>query len=268
MKFLFALLVVGVGAKTLWHQLDGYTFEDYCKEYNKFYPEGDVYEYRKGLFLRKLAKVQKHNSEDHSWKEGINKFSDQTHEEFKAMATGLSRTPLPTTTLQELNRKFGADPPASIDWRTKNAVTKVKNQGGCGSCWAFAATETVESHVAISTGKLLMLSEQNVVDCTQNPRHCGGTGGCEGATAELGINYVHQKGISLESDYPYKGRDGKCQEIKKAAHTGDFVKLKENDHDDLYNAIGTVGPMAISVCADFGDYELGLFRGCQKKLHD
>lgn len=265
MKFLFALLVVGVGAKTLWHQLDDYTFEGYLKEYNKFYPEGDVYEYRKGLFLKKLAGVRKHNADPtKSWKNGINKFSDRTHEEFKAMATGRTHTPLPSVTLEDLNRKYGADPPATIDWRTKNAVTKVKNQGGCGSCWAFAGTETIESHVAISTGKLLLLSEQNVVDCTQNPRHCGGTGGCEGATAELAIDYVHQKGISLESAYPYKARDGKCQEIAKAAHTGAFVKLKENDHDDLYNAIGTVGPMAISVCADFADYELGLFRGCQK----
>lgn len=69
---------------------------------------------------------------------------------------------------------------ASVDWRTKNVVTKVKDQGGCGGCWSFSAAETLESHIAINTGKLFTFSEQEILACTPNPNQCGGTGGCNG----------------------------------------------------------------------------------------
>jgi len=196
------------------------------------------------------------------YKKGVNKFSDLTHEEFKSRYTGWR----PIASQQrhiDLSHVSLSDVPNDIDWRTKGVVTKVKNQGGCGSCWAFAATETIESGVAIATGKLLTLSEQNMVSCTKNPRHCGGTGGCQGATAELGIDYVAQKGISDESTYPYRGITGTCKETTKAAHVGGFHKLKENDHDDLLKAVGSIGPIAISVCADFADYENGVYDDCK-----
>merc|ERR1711977_14958 len=78
----------------------------------------------------------------------------------------------------ELSSKQSAPNPDSMDWREKGAVTKVKNQGGCGSCWAFSATETVESAYAIASGgKLLELAPQTYVNCVKNPNKCGGTGG-------------------------------------------------------------------------------------------
>ena len=100
--------------------------------------------------------------------------------------------------------------PASLDWRTKGAVSPVKNQGGCGSCWAFSATESVESHYQIASGKLLELAPQTYVNCVKNPNGCGGTGGCEGATMELAFNLTMTSGIALESDIPYKGTDQTC----------------------------------------------------------
>jgi cathepsin L len=93
------------------------------------------------------------------------------------------------------NKKmFSYDPsvlkglPDSVDWRDKGAVSPVKNQGMCGSCWAFSATESIESHLFLATGQMQILSPQNVLECTPNPKHCGGTGGCEGATHEVRIN--------------------------------------------------------------------------------
>ena len=80
------------------------------------------------------------------------------------------------------------DLPAAVDWRTKGVVTDVKDQGGCGSCWTFSTAETLESHIAIRTGKLMVFSEQQIVSCAQNPQKCGGTGGCEGATQEIAFN--------------------------------------------------------------------------------
>merc|ERR1711912_159093 len=102
--------------------------------------------------------------------------------------------------------KTGANPD-SIDWRKKGAVTKVKNQGGCGSCWAFSATESVESHYQIASGNLVELAPQTYVNCVKNPQDCGGTGGCEGATMELAFNLTITDGIASEKDLPYRGRD-------------------------------------------------------------
>merc|ERR1712100_456197 len=107
--------------------------------------------------------------------------------------------------------------PTSIDWREKGAVTKVKNQGGCGSCWAFSATETVESAYAIASGgKLVELAPQTYVNCVKNPNKCGGSGGCQGATMDLAFNLPRDSGIALESDMPYSGRDEPCNTYKAA----------------------------------------------------
>lgn len=155
--------------------------------------------------------------------------------------------------------------PDSVDWRTKGIISPVKNQGGCGSCWAFSATESIESNVMQNTGKLPILSPQNMVSCTPNPDHCGGTGGCDGATEELGFTYVISKGIASEADYPYTARTGTCKEGKKTATITGFVKTIENNYTDLMVAIALVGPVSVSVAADvWGSYSSGVFQGCPK----
>merc|ERR1719347_495815 len=80
--------------------------------------------------------------------------------------------------------------PDSVDWREKGAISKVKNQGGCGSCWAFATTEMIESYAQISSQEMVELSTQQVTSCTPNPTSCGGVGGCKGSIAQLGYNYI------------------------------------------------------------------------------
>merc|ERR1712217_929618 len=85
----------------------------------------------------------------------------------------------------------------------------VKKQGACGSCWAFSATETLESHYAISTGEAApVLSPQQIVSCAPNPDHCGGTGGCAGSTQPLAFNYTETAGLTTEANYPYQGTTG------------------------------------------------------------
>merc|ERR1712048_185970 len=87
--------------------------------------------------------------------------------------------------------------------------------GSCGSCWAFSATETLESHLAIATGEPApVLSPQQIVSCAPNPQHCGGTGGCQGSTQPLAFNYTKDAGITTESNYPYRGVTGKCDQSK------------------------------------------------------
>eukprot|EP00929_Paragymnodinium_shiwhaense_P107421 TRINITY_DN7351_c0_g1_i1.p1 TRINITY_DN7351_c0_g1~~TRINITY_DN7351_c0_g1_i1.p1 ORF type:complete len:250 (-),score=51.10 TRINITY_DN7351_c0_g1_i1:164-913(-) len=152
-------------------------------------------------------------------------------------------------------------------------MTAPKNQGGCGSCWAFSLVETLESHLAIATGEPApVLSEQQVVACAPNPDKCGGTGGCQGSTQPVGFNYTMSAGITLESDYPYTG-GGSCQQdkIKPVARNSGWLKLKVNDYNTLVTTLATKGPVAISLAAGSlgwqtyggGVYQgKGLFGGC------
>jgi cathepsin L len=94
--------------------------------------------------------------------------------------------------------------PPSVDWRQSGVTTPVKSQGMCGSCWAFASVTALESHVALQTGVLYELSPQQLVSCAPNQQHCGGGGGCGGATAEIAYDLVADKGIVTEWDFGYQ----------------------------------------------------------------
>jgi len=158
--------------------------------------------------------------------------------------------------------------PHQVDWRTKDVVTPVKDQGYCGSCWAFASTAVVESHVALASGLLYDLSVERTAFCSPNPDACGGTGGCSGATAEIAFDYLAgSDGLYQEYQLGYTGYGGKsasCNTPVGAAKAsiGGYVKLAENNYTALMNAIATVGPIAISVDANWGGYSSGVFQGC------
>merc|ERR1712087_708789 len=163
----------------------------------------------------------------------------------------------------KINRRSVEDLPETVDWRNKGVLTPPKDQGACGSCWAFASTETLEAHVAINTGKLLTLSPQQYVNCVKNPNQCGGTGGCQGATAEVAYNYTAINGLPLESDVPYRASDGHCDSsVPIAATVSGYHELKPNDADDLMQTVANVGPVSISVAAaTWGFYSHGIFDG-------
>merc|ERR1719221_235404 len=159
--------------------------------------------------------------------------------------------------------------PSSVDWRKPQpyaALTPVKNQGGCGSCWAFAAVETLESRLAIATKQdAPILSPQQIVSCAPNPDDCGGTGGCQGSTEELAFSYTKGAGITSEASYAYKGTTGKCDtsKIKAVAHNSGYQKIATNDYNGLMSAV-VEGPVAITVAAGGFGWQLyggGVYHG-------
>ncbi len=168
----------------------------------------------------------------------------------------------------DLSEYDPADLPTSFDWKDKDGVmSPVKNQGGCGSCWAFATTEAIESAAALADKELKILAPQQLVDCTPNPKSCGGTGGCEGATAEIAMTYLMgSKGLALEKDYKYKGRDGRCKdESASPAVTIEGYKVvsPNNDATAMQTALVNIGPLSISVAAEpWMMYDSGVFTGC------
>jgi cathepsin L len=203
----FAALVAAASAKPLLHQIESYTFADLVEEFNLDFTEGtQEFEIRSAIFEIERARVVAHNKSGASWKENVNHMSHLTGSEKKAFL-GRTKGRVPVSQFQKENKTEQlplADLPASVDWRDAGVVSAVKDQGHCGSCWAFASTATIESHAAINSGELFDLSTQQVAACAANTDECGGTGNCNGATAEIAFAYVaSSEGLLEEFEYPY-----------------------------------------------------------------
>lgn len=157
--------------------------------------------YRERIFLENLAKVNSHNSNPYkTYEQGLNQFSALTTEEFAQQYLG-------TIVAESSNNIESTDDlkVGDIDWTTQDAVTPVKNQGQCGSCWAFSTTGSLEGSFFLSNSTLASFSEQYLVDCAKN-----GNYGCDGGEMTNALSYVQKKGIPYEKAYPYTAKDGKC----------------------------------------------------------
>jgi cathepsin L len=274
MRFIATLLLLLVlGVCSAMH------FEDYVLRFNKNRGVVGSLEYtlHKTIYYLNVDKIEKHNANPKfGWKLAINKFTDMTESEIKAYKGYnknlgyLKREMIP---FNKINKSYNLSAlPESVDWRTKNVVSAVKDQGGCGSCWAFSATESIESAVALGSGQLLTLAPQQIVSCTKNPHHCGGTGGCSGATPQLAFAYIASAGgMTSEDNLPYQGSDGSCPAALPTLVAGikGFQQVDTNSYESLMDAVANHGPVSISVDANNWDsYESGIFDGCDQGSPD
>merc|ERR1711973_847985 len=274
MKVLLLSLFLGLALAFPEDEYARVQFAKFKMEHQKVYKTRAEHESRFQVFAENLKNIATHNNAGHSYTLGINQFSDLTQEEFKGQYLGgykaLSNPS--TSESKAFVKKAIKDLPESVDWRDMGAVTDVKNQGMCGSCWAFATTEIIESYAAISANFTLPpnLSTQQVTSCSPNTLNCGGTGGCYGSIPQLGYTYVQLFGHVTEEDYPYKsghsGSTGNC--IYDVVDTPPVVGLTgydtmSNDQDAVMHHLANVGPLAVAVDASaFGRYSSGVFAGC------
>jgi len=248
-----------------------YTFERYKKDFSKEHTAENSAD-AEAAFLANLKLINEHNAKpDKTWYATVNEYTDWSFETFKskrAAGTNRARPAAPYDAKEEARFKaiLAMDIPAELDWRNKTGVvTKPKNQESCGSCWAFSTVETMESAFALATNQPApILSPQQVVSCAPNPQQCGGTGGCNGATQELGFNYTMTAGLTTDGAYRYTsggGDSGTCDQskIKPVAQNSGWKMLPENDYNALMSAVANVGPIAISVAA--GSYGWQLYGG-------
>jgi len=244
-----ALLVVLAVANAAVFKEEEYQFlfSKFMEQYSKVYTE-DSFFYRYTVFKANLDKIYLSNQQGHSYELGMNAMGDMSFEEFKAVKLGYKHVEKPFARKVMAPHANKTAAPKTVDWRTKNAVTPVKDQGQCGSCWAFSATGSMEGAVAIASGQLISLSEQQLVDCSG----AYGNQGCEGGLMDSAFEYVIANGgLTKESNYAYTAKNGKCNSAKAkavASTIGGYVDVSNSD-TALVNAVA-IGPVSVAIEAD------------------
>jgi len=193
-------------------------FATWAATFGKVY-NGDDAVTREAIYNENVAKIQQHNEEGLSWTMDVNEFADMTEDEFLRHYTGALP---PADTDEPVFDVESSEPVAdAMDWVQKGVVNPIKNQGQCGSCWAFSTMGTLESGYAIASGKLVSLAEQQLVDCDKSDNGCSG-----GWPHTAYDSYLARSGVCSEASYSYTARDGSCRssscqnEIAKGVVTG------------------------------------------------
>ncbi len=242
---------------------DDQAFEKFVLEFDKLRAleslEVDKVQRRRATFHENVAYIERRNAEleakGSSLRLGINDLADLDSDEYRNMfLSSLNTTPRNSNEASNpLLRGPVNAAPTSLDWRTKNAVTAVKNQGQCGSCWAFSSIGAVEGHYAIKTGALRSLSEQELVDCVTDNK------GCNGGNLEIAYQWIaDNKGVVGEADYPYTGSQDQCDSNKQTdiqARVSSYKDVPTNNEAEMINALQN-GPIAVAIEADQKDFQL------------
>jgi len=284
------------------------SFPDFISHHGRAYlPGSEEYEMRAALFQARAAAVREHNSKaSRSWTAGVNKLADRTSDELKAIRgynrhhrAGSSSGDAASGSVSTQLAEFGSpkellnakkiEVPDSLDWEDKLAsLAEVQDQGGCGSCWAFAAGTVLRAQSEIHA-KTRDFSYQEIVACVPNPEHCGGDGGCTGATVELAMEYVVKFASFTNEDFPYIAKDMTCplpKQAEMAAHEDSslvqesvwqnrgeefglfgWMRLPENELLPVKQALVAHGPLGVAVMVGdlFQMYQSGILPACEKE---
>lgn len=233
-------------------------FTAFMKQYNKAYSHSE-FSGRFNQFKANVETIRLHNTlSNESYTMGINEFADLSFEEFKAKHYGYNQ--INRDYDRKLNEVVLEAPTAdAVDWRTKGAVTPIKDQGQCGSCWAFSTTGSIEGAWVLAGHSLTSLSEQQLVDCST----AYGNQGCDGGLMDSAFKYVIANGgLCTEASYPYKAEDGICQKTcSKVVTIKSYTDVARNSEAGLL-AAAALKPVSVAIEADqtgFQFYSSGIF---------
>lgn len=233
-------------------------------QHQKNYENDVVERFRLKIFMENKLNIATHNSKYElghvSFKLDMNKYGDMLHHEFVRTVNGFNATK--KMGLKSGKKSVGAkflepahvELPNAVDWREHGAVTPVKDQGHCGSCWAFSATGSLEGQHFRHSGFLVSLSEQNLVDCSGKY----GNNGCEGGLMDQAFQYIKEnRGLDTEKSYPYDGEDEKCKYNPRNVGAEDvgFVDIPQGDEEKLKAAVATVGPVSVAIDASHQSFQ-------------
>ena len=233
-------------------------FTNFQDRFSKRYENMQEMETRFQIFRTNLRNIILHNLDyTQNFTMGINQFTDLTPQEFKDQYVGGLKAEVGSYGCKTFSSS-ASGAPSSIDWRNKGAVTSVKDQGQCGSCWSFSSTGAVEGAWAIAKGQLVDLSEQELVDCATGLAY--GSHGCNGGEMQGAFKFIIENGQCALSSYPYTAKDGSCQKCSAVAHISSCSDVKPNDQISLKAAVAQQ-PVAVAISADtklFQSYSSGV----------
>ncbi|KAF7091546.1 hypothetical protein CFC21_094114 [Triticum aestivum] len=232
--------------------------ESWMVQYNRVYKDTTEKAQRFQVFKANVGFIESFNTENCKFYLGINQFTDLTNKEFKATKANKGYKP----SLERVPTGFRYENvslvalPETVDWRTKGAVTPIKDQGQCGCCWAFSAVAATEGIVKLKTGKLISLSEQELVDCDVH----GEDQGCEGGLMDDAFKFIIKNGgLTTESNYPYTAADDKCKSGTNGAATiKSYEDVPANNEGALMQAVAS---QPVSVAVDGGDMTFQFYKG-------
>ncbi|CAL5071941.1 unnamed protein product [Urochloa decumbens] len=260
-------------------------FQDWQATYNRTYATPEELQRRFEVYSENLEFIEETNSLGRPYKLGVNQLADLTYEEFQDMyLMKLDEMPSAPEPDDEAMEQLGTmnegtssngylnnseEAPNRVDWRTKGAVTPVKDQKQCGSCWAFAAVASIEGVHKIKTGRLVSLSEQEIVDCDRGRNDHG----CKGGYPSHAMAWVaRNRGLTTESDYRYTGGQGQCRRNKLRHHAARIsgVQAVRRNNEAALERAAAGRPVAVSIDAsrEFQFYKSGVFSGpCSTRLN-
>lgn len=241
--------------------------ESWMVEHGKTYNALGEKDRRLEIFKDNLKFIDQENAvPDRTYKLGLNRFADLTNDEYRMKYLGTrvngTRTKVGSVKSDRYAPKVGESLPDSIDWREKGAVVAVKDQGSCGSCWAFSTIASVEGINQIATKELISLSEQELVDCDRSYNQ-----GCDGGLMDYAFEFIIKNGgIDTDKDYPYVGKDRTCDQTRKNARVvsiDGYEDVPVNDEAAMKKAVAN---QPISVAIEGGGrafqlYSSGIFTG-------
>jgi len=260
-----SLFVACASAMTLFDvTLDG-EWSSFKVAHTKTYKDNIEEAYRRMIFEKNHKYISRHNVEAangiHTFTLAMNRFGDMTNAEFRQQVNGFNASLKIDSTIKQVYQSSPVAVPDSVDWRTQGYVTPIKDQGQCGSCWAFSAIASLEGQHFKASQTLVSLSEQNLVDCSSKQ----GNQGCNGGLMDQAFTYIQvNKGIDTEASYPYKAVDGKCKfnAATVGATDSGFVDITAQSEPDLVSAIATIGPISVAIDASqnsFQFYSKGIY---------
>ncbi|KAK4491416.1 hypothetical protein RD792_002162 [Penstemon davidsonii] len=230
-------------------------FAIFKRKFGKVYGTQEEHDYRFTIFKANLHRARRHQKLDPSAVHGVTQFSDLTPREFRKHFLGVNRKLRLPSDAHKAPILPTNDLPTGFDWREHGAVTPVKNQGSCGSCWSFSTTGALEGANFLATGNLVSLSEQQLVDCDHecDPEEKGSCdSGCNGGLMNSALEYTLKAGgLMREEDYPYTGTDrGTCKldKSKIAAKVSNFSVVSLDEEQIAANLVKN-GPLAVAINA-------------------
>ncbi|XP_078279486.1 cathepsin L.1 isoform X1 [Rhinoraja longicauda] len=228
------------------------------KEFGKSYSSVEEGAHRMEVWLSNLKTVLMHNLRADqgltTYRMEVNAYADLSNEEYRKLIVGNCLRKDNDTISTPLMLK-DVSLPAEVDWRKSGYVTPVKDQKQCGSCWAFSATGALEGQHFRATGKLVSLSEQQLVDCS----HGYGNDGCHGGLMDQAFHYIRDNGgIDTEGSYPYQAQDGSCRFNPGTigATCSGYVSVWPQHEFVLQYAVAKYGPVSVAIDASQRSFQL------------